>query len=143
MGFFNKMFGNKLDYPDLDPAGPVAGHLEKISGQLQALFEKVHEPVEVVPGEDGGIVFIGKPPKKFGIAWIEGDRVINFKTLVDEHGVEPRQLQSLSDRLREIYEANESDDRYKATVGSREVVVHPSDSFRAQVNEAIESMSHH
>jgi len=143
MGFLNRMFGNKPDYPDLAADSPAAGQLARIREQLEALSDQVHKPLEVVPGEEGSIVFIGKPPKKFGIAWIEGGRVINFKTLVDEHGFSPQELQVLSDRIREIYEANEDDARYMATVGAHEVVVHPSDHFRAQVNEAIDSVSHH
>jgi hypothetical protein len=37
---------------------------EKLAGETK-------DPLEVVPAEDSVYIFVGKPPKKFGIAWIE------------------------------------------------------------------------
>ncbi len=142
MGFFDRMFGGRKDYPELDSGSPAAGCLERFRAQIEALAQDVHKPLEVIPGEEAAYVFIGKPPKRFGIAWIEGDRVMSFKTLVEERGIDPAKLQPLADKLGEIYEANLGDERYSAKVGDQEVVVTPSDDFLRQVSEVIKAAAH-
>ncbi len=142
MGFFDKMFGGRKDYPALDPASPVAGQLARMHTQLEELSGKVHKPIEIIPGEEDAFVFIGKPPKDFGIAWIEGDRLVSFKTLVEERGIDPKKLQPLAEKLRAVYEANQDDPRYTARIGGQEVVVTPSDEFRRQVSEVIREATH-
>jgi hypothetical protein len=142
MGFFDKMFGGRKDYPELDPASPVAGQLERMHSQLEELSGKVHKPLEVIPGEEDAFVFIGKPPKDFGIAWIEGDRLLSFKNLVEERGIDPKKLQPLAEKLRQVYEANQADPRYTAKIGGHDVVVTPSDDFRRQVREIIREATH-
>jgi SepF-like predicted cell division protein (DUF552 family) len=142
MGFLDKIFGGKQDYPELDGSSPVAGQLEHIRTELENLSQEAKQPLEVLPGEDSSYVFIGKPPKKFGVAWIEGGRVHNFKTLVEENGVNPARLQKIADKLRQVYEANQQDNRFSAKVGEKDVVVTPSDSFRRQVKEVIQEVLH-
>lgn len=142
MGFLDKLLGGKPDYPRLDDGSVAAGHLQHIRNQLQTLAEEAKQPLEVIPGEDSTYVFIGKPPKKFGVAWIEEGRVHNFKTLVEENGVEPRRLAQVAEQLREIYEANQQDERFSAKVGDKELVVTPSDDFRKQVHDTIQKVLH-
>ncbi|WP_305041868.1 hypothetical protein [Geoalkalibacter sp.] len=142
MGFFDKIFGGKPDYPQLDSGSPAAGQLEHIRNELERLSAEAKQPLEVIPGEDSTYVFIGKPPKKFGVAWIEEGRVHNFKTLVEENGVEPSRLNKVAEDLRAIYEANQQDERFTAKLGDQDLVVTPSDSFRLQVRETIEKILH-
>jgi hypothetical protein len=85
MGILGKLFSGKQDYPSLDSSDPAAMQLESVRPPLEKLAAETNDPLEVVPAEDSVYVFIGKPPKKFGIAWIEdGDKIVNFKSLVDE-----------------------------------------------------------
>lgn len=142
MGFFDRIFASSDGYQPLDENSPAADRIEKIRDQLESLSKQVHKPLEVVPGEKGSYVFIGKPPKNFGIAWIEDDKVHSLKTLADEHGVKPAEMQAISDRLREIYEANQGNTRFTAKVGSKNIVVTPSEEFRTQVSEVIQQASH-
>lgn len=142
MGFLDKMFGGKNDYPQLDPASPASECLEKFRSQLESLSAQAKQPLEVIPDEDRAFVFIGKPPKKFGIAWIEEGQVNNLKTLVDEKQLEPQQAQAMAERLRRIYEENMEDERFTSAVGDRNVVVTPSDQFRTQVGEVIDRTLH-
>lgn len=137
MGFLGTLFGSKKDYPPLDPANPAAGHLASMHEQLEEIAQKVKQPLEVVPGEWGGYVFIGKPPKNFGVAWVEEGAVVSFKTLAEERGIKPKQLQTLIEKLRVSYEANQEIPRYLAKIGDQELVVTPSDEFREQVGEII------
>jgi hypothetical protein len=130
MGILDKFFGDKQDYPALDRASPAATQLESVRSPLEKLANEVGEPLEVVPADDSVYVFIGKPPKKFGIAWIEdGEKIVNFKSLVEERGLAPTSLNRLSDELKKAYIAHEDEPRYVTTVSDREVVVIPSESL--------------
>lgn len=142
MGFFDRIFASSKGYPTLDDSSPAAGRIEKIRGQLESLSKQIHKPLEVIPGEEGSFVFIGKPPKEFGIAWIEGDKLHNLKTLAEEHGVKPEELKALSENLRKIYEANQDDERFTTKVGKKDILVTPSDKFRSQVSEVIRQATH-
>jgi hypothetical protein len=94
----------------------------------------------VVPADDSVYVFIGKPPKKFGIAWIEdGDKIVNFKSLVDEKGLSPDQLQNLSEELRKAYIAHQDKPRYTTNIRDREVVVIHSASLVDNLKGVVEA----
>ncbi len=140
MGFFDKMFGGSKDYPQLDPANPAMDRLERFRSELEELSAKANQPLEVIPGDERAFVFIGKPPKKFGIAWVEEGKINNLKTLVDEQHASPQQVQAMADKLKDVYEANQQDERFCTRLGDREIVVTPSDTFRKQVRAVIEQV---
>lgn len=142
MGFFDRIFASSKGYPELEESSLAATRIAKIKEQLEALTKQVHQPLEVVPGEEGSYVFIGKPPKDFGIAWIEGGKLHSLKTLAEEQGVKPEEMKTISDRLRRIYEANQNDSRFSTKVGKKNIVVTPSEQFRTQVSEVIRQATH-
>ena len=142
MGFFDILRSGKKDYPALDGTSMAADRIEKIRDQLESLSKRVHKPLEVIPGEEGSYIFIGKPPKDFGVAWIEGDKLHNFKTLVDDEGVSPQELTRISEGLRKAYEQNQDDARFTTKIGNKEIVVTPSEQFRTQVREIIHQADH-
>ena len=130
MGILGKFFGAKHDYPPLDSSTPAAKQLESVLSPLERLAEKTNDPLEIVPAEDSAYIFVGKPPKKFGILWIEeGDKIVNFKSLADEKGLSPNSLLQLSDDLKKAYIAHQDEPRYVTQVSDREVVVIPSTSL--------------
>ena len=139
MGILGKIFGGKHDYPSLDSSVPAAKHLESVRPPLEKLANETREPLEVVPAEDSVYVFVGKPPKKFGIAWIEdGDKIVNFKSLVDEKGLSPDRLQRLSEKLRKAYIAHQDKPRYVTRISDREVMVIPSASLVNNLKGVVE-----
>jgi len=142
MGFFDKLRSGKKDYPVLDGTSMAADRIEKIRDHLESLSKRVHKPLEVIPGEDGSYIFIGKPPKDFGVAWIEGSKLHSFKTLVEEDGVNPKDLPRISEDLRKAYEQNLEDARFTTKIGNKDIVVTPSEGFRAQVREIIHQAGH-
>lgn len=130
MGIMGKLFGAKVDYPALDASAPAAKHLKTVNSPIKQLLDETSEPLEVVPAEDTTYIFIGKPPKKFGIAWIEGgDKIVNFKSLVAEKGFTNDRLENLSDKLKEAYIAHQDNPRYVTRISDRDVVVIPSESL--------------
>jgi hypothetical protein len=139
MGIMGKFFGAKVDYPALDSSAPAARYLESVRPPIEKLMDETGEPLEVVPSEETTYVFIGKPPKKFGIAWIEGrDKVVNFKSLVAEKGFTNDRLENLSEKLKEAYIAHEDKPRYLTKINDRDVVVIPSESLLDYLKGVVE-----
>jgi hypothetical protein len=138
MGILGKFFSAKLDYPPLDSSDPAAKQLESVLSPLEKLAEKTNDPLEIVPAEETTYIFVGKPPKKFGILWIEeGDKIVNFKSLADEKGLSPNSLLQLSDELKKAYVAHQDEPRYVTQVSDREVVVIPSTSLLHNLEDVV------
>lgn len=130
MGILGKFFGAKPDYPTLDASDPATKYLESVRPPLKKLADETKDPLEVVPAQDSVYIFIGKPPKQFGIAWIEkGNEIVNLKSLVEEKGLSAASLESLSKELRQAYIAHQDKPRFVTKISDRDVVVIPSTSL--------------
>ncbi|HSH70852.1 MAG TPA: hypothetical protein VK997_13095 [Deferrisomatales bacterium] len=139
MGFFNKMFSGQKDRPPLDAASPAAQRLAAMNSELEELARQANDNLEVVPGAQRSWVFIGKPPKRFGLAWIEGKQVRNLKSFADEKGIAPARMTRIVEEIREAYVASESDPRFDAEVAGKRVLVAPSKRLEQKVDEIIQS----
>ena len=127
MGIMGKLFGAKVDYPALDSSAPAAKYLEFVRPSLEKMISETSDPLEVVPAENTAYIFIGKPPKKFGIAWVEsGGKLVNFKSLVAEKGFTNDRLEALSEDLKKAYIAHQNQPRYVTKIRDRDVVIIPS-----------------
>ena len=140
MGFFDRMFGGAPKYPELDSASTAAGRLEAIRGNLEALARDVSDPMEVIPSREGAFVFIGKPPKRFGLAWIEDNQVKSFKTLMVEHGVSGDEVAKVSEELREAYLRHLDAEHYRTRIAERNIVVTPSEPLEQEVREILSQL---
>ena len=140
MGLFDKMFGAHPEYPELSGDHEAARKLAAIQSNLEELTEKISDPMEVIPADDGAYVFIGKPPKKFGVAWIEGGKIKSFKTLMEEHGMTAQEVNALSDELREVYVRHHDTEHFHAKVADRDIVVTPSEPMEHEVREILSRM---
>ena len=139
MGLLGKFFGTKYDYPTLDASDPAATYLKSVRSPLEKLADETNDPLEIVPAKDSVYIFIGKPPKKFGIAWIEGGKkIVNFKSLVDEKGLSQDKLQQLSEDLRQAYIAHQDKPRFVTQISDRDVVVIPSTSLLDNLKGVVE-----
>jgi len=143
MSLFGSLFSSKPDYPAMDPASTAASRIAEIENQLGELAGQVKDPLEVVPAEDAAYVFIGKPPKRFGLAWIHDGKVSGLKSIVEEHDLKPIEVQTAMEKLREAYERNADVNRFLTTVQDRDVVVTPSAKLESEVHEIIEGLVHH
>lgn len=140
MSILSSLFGGSEDYPPLPDDNYAVQRLHEVQRQLEGLAREIGERLEIVPTEHAAYVFMGKPPKKFGLAWIHDGKVSNFKTLVEEHGVNPIRLERITEHLREAYKRSRDAPRYKTSIGGREVVVTPSDSLEKEVHDIIEEV---
>ncbi len=137
MGFFSK----KLNYPELDSDDPVANQVHEFDGPLQDLMGQISDTIEVVPADDHAYVFIGKPPKKFGVAMIEDGAVQSFIAAAKEKGLDQAKIQMLNEQLRDAYMHNMDAKRYKTSVAGKEVVVTPCMQLDQEVKQIMSSMS--
>ena len=136
MGLFNKL-GGKPKYPELQEDNPLANRMDQIKQPLNSLMAQVKDPIEVVPDGKQTYLFIGKPPKKFGIAWIEQGEIKNFQLVAKEKGMTPSEMLSWSEKLGSAYEQHQNDERFTAHVGKRDVVVTPSAGLAQKVDQII------
>lgn len=141
VGLISKLFGGgEPDYPRLDPNHYAAARVEAVHDQIESLMGMTKDRLEVIPSEHAAYVFIGKPPKKFGVAWIHDGKISNFKNLVEEKGVKPARLQGLVEELQKAYEATSEANRYTAEIGDRTIVVTPSEKLEGAVHQAIQAV---
>ncbi len=143
MSLFGSLFSSTPDYPAIDPSSTAASKIAEVKTQLGELAGQVKDPLEVIPSEHAAYVFIGKPPKRFGLAWIHDGKISGLKAIVEEHDLKPIEVQKAMDQLRQAYERNSDVNRFSATVQNREVVVTPSAKLESEVHEIIDSLVHH
>jgi len=143
MGLLEKLFSSKPDFPDIDPGSTAAMRVGRIERELSNLASEVRTRLEVVPMEPAAYVFIGKPPKEFGFAWIHDGKVSGLNTLVKEHGLKTSEVGDVVDQLRAAYEHNADVSRYTAKVQGVNVVVTPSDDLAKEVHEIIDGILKH
>jgi hypothetical protein len=136
MGFFSK----KIDYPELDAGNPAAEQVQEVEGPLKDLMSQVSDPIEVVPADGQAYVFIGKPPKKFGVARLAEGQVESFIAVAKEKGLDQLSIQKLNEKFRDAYTQNMDAKRYKTSVGGKEIVVTPSSQLANEVSEIMNSM---
>ena len=128
------------DHPPLPAEHPASRRVEAAREPLARLAAQVRDRLELVPGETTHYVFVGKPPRAFGVAWIHDGDWSNFKTLSEEHGVGAERLQKLVESLQQAYERAGNSERYMIRVGDRDVVVMPSDTLAREVGEVIDAV---
>ena len=139
MGILNKLFQTKKSLPALDENSPYARYIEEMQGPLKRLVSDTPDAIEVIPSKKRAFAFIGKPPKRFGVAWVDKNgEIVNFKRLVEEKGLSADQLENLSVRLRHIYINHKSEPRYCTVIQDKQVVVTPSEPLLAEVKEVID-----
>jgi hypothetical protein len=136
MGFFSK----KVDYPELGDDSPVAEQINEVEGPLKTLMSQVSDPLEVIPADKQTYVFIGKPPKKFGVAVIESGVVQSFVAAAKEKGLEPVKIQKLNEQFRDAYIQNQDAQRYKANIAGKEIVVTPCAELAREVTQIMGRM---
>ena len=140
MGMFDKLFGGSTpDYPELSQDDPAAGYLDSMRQSVEKFVSEISDQIEIVPASDTAYFFIGKPPKKFGIAWIgENGEIVNFRSLVEEKGLSMISLEKLSDKLKEVYIQHQQEPRYSKTILDKKIVVTPSATLREDLKRVVD-----
>ena len=142
MGMLDKLFGGKNYYPPLPADNEAKARLDEVKPQLEELAKRVHDHMEVVPGEHEAYVYLGKPPKRFGIAWLHDGKVDGLNELVDEHKLSQSQVLAIIAKLSDAYEHASEAPRYSAEVAGKQVTVIPSSGLGKEVHQIIEGAIH-
>ncbi len=137
MGFLDKLLHKEKSFPELEPSSQTAQQFEKFRDGLENLTKEVSDPLEVVPTDDTAYIFIGKPPKKFGVAWIRDGKINNFKTLVQDKNLPEMKLQLMSERLRKAYQKSDTASRYSTSIADHKVTVTESPFLAQEFRELI------
>lgn len=138
MGFFDKLFRGGEQYPALEPDAPAAARVARVEGELRSLADKTRDRLEVVPGDAKAYVFVGKPPKAFGLVWFAPGEEGNLKSLMAEKKLDVRKAGGLVEALAEAYEQSRSEPRFMTELGGRTLVVTPSDRLANEVDHILE-----
>ena len=142
MGLLSKLFGGGEDYPSLPQDGEAMAKLETVREELVTLTNKVNDHLEVVPAEHTAYVFLGKPPKRFGLAWIHDGKISSLKEMIDDNHLTPSRVEQLIDELRQAYSQAGDAPRYTARVDGKELVVIPSEALGHEVHDILEAKLH-
>ena len=142
MGMLDKLFGSKKDYPPLPEGNEARAWLDEAKAPLEELAHRVSDPLEVVPAENHAFVFLGKPPKRFGIAWIHDGKVSGLKELAEDHKLSQVAVGKMIGELGQAYEQASAIPRFSTEVGGKQVVVIPSDGLEREVHQIIERATH-
>jgi hypothetical protein len=138
MGMFDKWFGGTQDYPPLPADNEAMAKLNEMKAPLEELAGKVNDHIEVVPAEHEAYVYLGKPPKRFGIAWIHDGKLDGLKELVEGNHLSQADAQKMILSLGAAYEHAEDAPRYSAELAGKKVVVIPSRELGQEVHDIVE-----
>ena len=142
MGMFDKLFGGKQDYPPLPADTEAMAKLDEMKAPLKDLVDKVNDHLEVVPADNEAYVYLGKPPKRFGIAWIHDGKMDGLKEIVEENELSQADAQKMIRSLGTAYEHASDAPRYSAELAGKKVVVIPSEKLGQEVHQIMERAIH-
>ncbi|MBU4182694.1 MAG: hypothetical protein KJ565_13475 [Gammaproteobacteria bacterium] len=142
MGLLDKFFGGKVDYPPLPAGNEALAQLDEMKAPLEELAHKVHDHLEVVPAEHEAFVFLGKPPKNFGVAWIHDGKVTGLKEFAEEHHLTQVEVGKMIVRLGEAYQHASETPRYSAEFGGKQMVVIPSQGLEQEMHQIMTNTLH-
>ena len=142
MGMFDKWFGGKQDFPPLPADNEAMARLNEVKAQLEELAKKGNDPLEVDPAEQESYLYLGRPPKRFGIAWIHDGKVDGLKELVDESQLSQAEVQKMIRALGAAYEHASDAPRYSAELAGKKVVVIPSRGLGREVHAIMDTAIH-
>lgn len=143
MGLFSRLFGATPDHPPLPPDSAATGQIDGLRAALEPFVRGVADHLEVVPADDEAFVFLGHPPKRFGIAWLHDGKVHGLKELVESNHLSPGATAGLIERLGAAYAQASAVPRYAVELGGKSVVVIPSGTLERDVHDLIEGATRH
>lgn len=142
MGLLDKLFGSKVEYPPLPAGDDALVQLDEVKAPLEELAHKVSDHLEVVPAEHEAFVFLGKPPKSFGIAWIHDGKVTGLKEFAEEHQMSQAEVGKLIVRLGEAYQHASEAPRFSAEIGGKQMVIIPSKGLEQEMHQIMANTLH-
>jgi len=138
MGILKNLTGVK--HPPLPEDSYATKRIQEVENELRQLVSETRDRLEIVPAEHSAYVFIGKPPKKFGMAWITGGEVTNLGEVARQKNFSPITLEKIEDELAAAYKKSEADERYALSIDGQTVTVIPSAHLESEVHRIIQAL---
>jgi hypothetical protein len=137
VGFLDRLKGTSA-LPTLDLSGSAERLIEPYTERLADLARQAGA-LEIVAAADNLYVFVGNPPKNFGLIWYHDGEEQNFKRLAEERGFAYAQLERFTNDLRATYTKHREAPRFARKIGRYTATVIPSESFGADVAAIVQS----
>lgn len=139
MGFLDKLFGGHAQYPPLEPGSGPAEKLGPFVEKLESIAGSVRDPLEAVPKDDELFVFVGNPPKGFGVFRLAGETEENLIEIMRSNNLAASKIQSVSDKARVAYVEHQEAPRFTHQVGKRAITVIDSTPLAEKLDEVFEA----
>ncbi|MBF0290045.1 MAG: hypothetical protein HQM14_19685 [SAR324 cluster bacterium] len=142
MFFLESLFRNKKGYPPLDFNSTAIQQLDKFQEPLGKICLQTSDPVELVPTDETCYIFLGNPPRRFAMTWIDKDNSIHkFKSLAKDKGVSQAKFERLAETIGEAYRQSKGEARFSLDFDNKTITVTVSqslaDHLKQVINEAI------
>ncbi len=136
MGFLDGMFGPK--HPPLAEDHPAVARLSEHGEVFGTFVAKANDTIEAIPGDGPLYVFVGKPPKAFGMVWFDGGQQFDVRSQVEQGAMTRESAAALVDALGRIYASRATEERFAHKVGGHAMTVTPSATLYAEVHQAVQ-----
>ena len=137
MGIFDKLKGSSA-LPTLEASSTAERLIEPYADRLADLADRAGA-LEIVTAGESLYVFVGKPPRAFGLVWYHDGQEQNSKKVAEERGFAYAQLESFTNELRDVYMKHQGETRFARKIGRHTATVVPSEDFGADVAATVES----
>jgi hypothetical protein len=134
MGLLDGLFKAKL--PALDEGTAAAGAITA-NGAFQSFVKGAIDKMEVVPGAGAIYVYVGNPPKAFGLVWFENGERFDVRSLLGTGALAPESAAMLTRQIRAVYESHDAADRFGYEASSHKVTVTHSDEMYRELRKTI------
>lgn len=135
MGLLGDMFGPK--HPALDPSSDAAKRIADHGQALETFASSANDRMEAIPGDGPVYVFVGKPPKAFGLVWFDDAGRHDVRSMMERMAMTREAASQLVQELPAIYTRYADVERFSHKIGSKNVIVTPSQAFHAELHEAV------
>ena len=136
MGVLDSLFGPK--YATLPDDNPAALHLVEAGEPLESFVAKSNDKTEIIVGDGPPYIFVGKPPKAFGVVWFEDGERQDVRSLVEKGILTIQSAGQLARDFGTIYAAGSADERFVYRFAERMVTVTPSAELHSELQQAVE-----
>lgn len=139
MGFLNSIFGGKKEHPPLDNNSPAGQLVQNMQEHLEKVCQECSDSMELVPSSEAAYIFLGSPPKRFALTWIDKSGTSNsLNELVKEKNVAANKITDMVVTLGSAYRESKNEERYSTTLGGKKITVTPSENLADKIKHAIE-----
>jgi hypothetical protein len=136
MGILDGLFGPK--HPPLPETDPAVLRLGDAGEEFESFVAKANDKLEVVTGEGPIYLFVGKPPKAFGVVWFDNGERHDVRSMMDSGTLTPQVAGQLARDFGDIYVSHSTDDRYSYAIAGHAVTVTPSPELHNELSQAVE-----